>query len=196
MLDRVVPGYYHRLDPNGAVYTSTCCQNVATEHAMAEKLMVDSVVTWARDYRVDGFRFDLMGHHSRANMLAVRAALDRLTLKRDGVDGRSVYVYGEGWNFGEVADDALFEQARQGNLGDTGIGTFSDRLRDAVRGGGPFDDDPRKQGFGSGESTDSNGVTFPRRTTRSRRSRTTPTWCSSGWPPTCGRSRSAPRTAR
>ena len=161
VLDRVVPGYYHRLDPSGAVYTSTCCQNVATEHAMAEKLMVDSVVTWARGYRVDGFRFDLMGHHSRANLLAVRAALDRLTLKRDGVDGRSVYLYGEGWNFGEVADDALFEQARQGNLGGTGIGTFSDRLRDAVRGGGPFDDDPRKQGFGSGEATDSNGVTFP-----------------------------------
>ena len=65
-----------------------------------------------------------MGHHSRANMLAVRAALDRLTLKRDGVDGRSVYLYGEGWNFGEVADNALFEQATQGQLGGTGIGTF------------------------------------------------------------------------
>ena len=93
-------------------------------------------------------------------MLAVRAALDKLTLKRDGVDGKSVYVYGEGWNFGEVANNARFEQATQGQLGGTGIGTFSDRLRDAVRGGGPFDDDPRKQGFGSGESTDTNGVPF------------------------------------
>ena len=74
VLDRVVPGYYHRQNPvSGAVETSTCCQNVATEHAMAQKLMVDSVVTWARDYHVDGFRFDLMGHHSRANMEAVRA---------------------------------------------------------------------------------------------------------------------------
>ena len=98
-----------------------------------------------------------MGHHSKANMLAVRAALDALTLKKDGVDGKSVYLYGEGWNFGEVADNALFTQATQGQLGGTGIGTFSDRLRDAVRGGGPFDDDPRKQGFGSGESTDPNG---------------------------------------
>jgi pullulanase-type alpha-1,6-glucosidase len=158
VLDKVVPGYYHRLNPTGVVETSTCCQNIATEHAMAEKLMVDSVVTWARDYKVDGFRFDLMGHHSKDNLLAVRSALDALTLKKDGVDGTSVYLYGEGWNFGEVADNALFTQATQGQLGGTHIGTFSDRLRDAVRGGGPFDDDPRKQGFGSGEGTDPNGA--------------------------------------
>jgi pullulanase-type alpha-1,6-glucosidase len=157
VLDKVVPGYYQRLNATGAVETSTCCQNVATEHAMAQKAMVDSVVLWAKYYKVDGFRFDLMGHHSKANMLAVRSALDQLTLKRDGVDGRSVYVYGEGWNFGEVANNARFEQATQGQLGGTGIGTFSDRLRDAVRGGGPFDDNPRTQGFGSGEATDPNG---------------------------------------
>ncbi len=160
VLDKVVPGYYQRLNASGAVETSTCCQNVATEHAMAQKAMVDAVVLWAREYKVDGFRFDLMGHHSKANMLAVRAALDKLTLKRDGVDGKAVYLYGEGWNFGEVANNARFEQATQGQLGGTHIGTFSDRLRDAVRGGGPFDDDPRKQGFGSGESTDANGVPF------------------------------------
>ncbi|WP_432456825.1 pullulanase-type alpha-1,6-glucosidase [Cellulomonas iranensis] len=158
VLDRVVPGYYHRLDATGKVETSTCCQNVATEHAMAEKMMVDSVVTWARDYKVDGFRFDLMGHHSRQTMEAVRDALDRLRPRTDGVDGRKVYLYGEGWNFGEVADDRLFEQATQGQLGGTGIGTFSDRLRDAVRGGGPFDEDPRVQGFGSGAFTDPNGA--------------------------------------
>lgn len=158
VLDRVVPGYYHRLDATGAVETSTCCQNVATEHAMAEQMMVDSVVTWARDHKVDGFRFDLMGHHSRQTMERVRAALDRLTPRRDGVDGSQVYLYGEGWNFGEVADDRLFEQATQGQLGGTGIGTFSDRLRDAVRGGGPFDEDPRVQGFGSGAFTDPNGA--------------------------------------
>ncbi|HET7277631.1 MAG TPA: pullulanase-type alpha-1,6-glucosidase [Dermatophilaceae bacterium] len=159
VLDQVVPGYYQRLNASGAVQTSTCCQNVATEHAMAQKIMVDSVVNWARDYHVDGFRFDLMGHHSKANMLAVRAALDGLTLSSDGVDGKSIYLYGEGWNFGEVADNALFQQATQGQLGGTHIGTFSDRLRDAVRGGGPFDDNPRIQGFGSGESTDPNGDT-------------------------------------
>jgi pullulanase-type alpha-1,6-glucosidase len=158
VLDKVVPGYYQRLNANGGVENSTCCSNVATEHAMAEKIMVDSTVSWARNYRVDGFRFDLMGHHSKANMLNVRAALDELTLAKDGVDGKKIYLYGEGWNYGEVANDARFVQARQGNLGGTGIGTFSDRLRDAVRGGGPFDDDPRIQGFGSGAASDPNGA--------------------------------------
>jgi pullulanase-type alpha-1,6-glucosidase len=158
-LDRIVPGYYHRLDPqSGAVETSTCCPNTATEHTMMGKLMVDSIVTLARTYKLDGFRFDLMGHHSKQNILDVRAALDKLTLKRDGVDGRSIYLYGEGWNFGEVADNARFVQATQANMAGTGIGTFNDRLRDAVRGGGPFDDDPRIQGFASGLLTDPNGV--------------------------------------
>ncbi|WP_426592932.1 pullulanase-type alpha-1,6-glucosidase [Cellulomonas sp. McL0617] len=157
ILDRVVPGYYQRLSSTGTVETSTCCQNVATEHLMAQKLMVDSVVTWAKDYKVDGFRFDLMGHHSVDTMKAVRSALDALTPRRDGVDGSHVYLYGEGWNFGEVANNALFTQATQGQLGGTGIGTFSDRLRDAVRGGGPFDDNPHIQGFGSGGGTDPNG---------------------------------------
>jgi pullulanase-type alpha-1,6-glucosidase len=157
VLDRVVPGYYHRLDVSGGVERSTCCENTATEHRMMEKLMIDSVLTWAREYKVNGFRFDLMGHHTRANMVRLREALDRLTVEKDGVDGRGIYLYGEGWNFGEVADDARFEQARQGNLGGTGIGTFSDRLRDAVRGGGPFDDNPRVQGFASGLFTDPNG---------------------------------------
>ncbi len=158
VLDKVVPGYYYRLDAAGTVTTSTCCQNVATENMMGEKIMVDSTVLWARHYRVDGFRFDLMGHHSRANLLAVRRALDKLTRRKDGVDGKSIYVYGEGWNFGEVADNARFVQATQGQLGGTGIGTFSDRLRDAVRGGGPFDDDPRRQGLGTGLGTDPNGT--------------------------------------
>ncbi|MGA7146898.1 MAG: pullulanase-type alpha-1,6-glucosidase [Microbacterium sp.] len=159
VLDQVVPGYYHRLNLAGNVETSTCCQNVATEHEVAQKLMVDSVVIWARDYRVDGFRFDLMGHHSKQNMLEVRAALDELTLKKDGVDGKAVYLYGEGWNFGEVANNALFEQATQGQLGGTGIGTFSDRLRDAVHGGSPVAAETfQQQGFGTGLGTDPNGA--------------------------------------
>ncbi|HMO10557.1 MAG TPA: hypothetical protein PKB06_03430, partial [Actinotalea sp.] len=124
VLDKVVPGYYHRLNAVGAVETSTCCQNVATEHLMAEKMMVDSVVLWAKEYKVDGFRFDLMGHHSVSSMLAVREALDALTVRKDGVNGTNVYLYGEGWNFGEVADNRLFTQATQGQLGGTGIGTF------------------------------------------------------------------------
>jgi len=145
VLDRIVPGYYHRLDANGEVYTSTCCANTATERPMFDKFIVESTVLWQDAYHVDGFRFDLMGHHPKSNLLAVQAALDD-----------DVLLYGEGWNFGEVADDALFEQATQVNMAGTGIGTFNDRMRDAVRGGGPFDGDPTTQGFGSGAWTGDN----------------------------------------
>jgi pullulanase-type alpha-1,6-glucosidase len=161
VLDKVVPGYYHRLNPTtGRVETSTCCQNTATEHVMMEKLMIDSVLTWARAYKVTGFRFDLMGHHMKSNMLKLRAALDELTLARDGVDGRSIYLYGEGWDFGEVAANARGTNATQLNMAGSGIGTFSDRLRDAVRGGGPFDTGENKkiQGFVNGLYTAPNAL--------------------------------------
>ncbi|MEV5459493.1 pullulanase-type alpha-1,6-glucosidase [Streptomyces cellulosae] len=156
VLDRIVPGYYQRLLADGSVANSTCCSNTAPENAMMGKLVVDSVVTWAKEYKVDGFRFDLMGHHPKENILAVRKALDALTPKKDGVDGKKIILYGEGWNFGEIADDARFEQATQKNMAGTGIATFSDRARDAVRGGGPFDEDPGVQGFASGLYTDPN----------------------------------------
>ncbi|MEV5974801.1 pullulanase-type alpha-1,6-glucosidase [Streptomyces sp. NPDC051921] len=156
VLDKIVPGYYQRLQADGSVATSTCCANTAPENAMMGKLVVDSVVTWARQYKVDGFRFDLMGHHPKANILAVRKALDALTPEKDGVDGKAIILYGEGWNFGEIADDARFVQATQKNMAGTGIATFSDRARDAVRGGGPFDEDPGIQGFASGLYTDPN----------------------------------------
>ncbi|MCX5420316.1 pullulanase-type alpha-1,6-glucosidase [Streptomyces sp. NBC_00078] len=159
VLDKVVPGYYQRLLADGSVANSTCCANTATENAMMGKLVVDSVVTWAREYKVDGFRFDLMGHQPKANILAVRKALDALTLAKDGVDGKKIIMYGEGWNFGEVADDARFVQATQKNMAGTGIATFSDRARDAVRGGSPFDSDPGVQGFASGLYTDPNSST-------------------------------------
>ncbi|MFF9766369.1 pullulanase-type alpha-1,6-glucosidase [Streptomyces sp. NPDC014636] len=159
VLDRIVPGYYQRLLADGSVASSTCCANTAPENAMMGKLVVDSLVTWARQYKVDGFRFDLMGHHPKANILAVRKALDALTVQKDGVDGKKIILYGEGWNFGEVADDARFVQATQANMAGTGIATFSDRARDAVRGGGPFDTDPGVQGFASGLYTDPNGST-------------------------------------
>ncbi|MEV1064135.1 pullulanase-type alpha-1,6-glucosidase [Streptomyces sp. NPDC050263] len=159
VLDRIVPGYYQRLLADGSVANSTCCANTATENAMMGKLVVDSIVTWAKEYKVDGFRFDLMGHHPKADILAVRKALDALTLAEDGVDGKKIIMYGEGWNFGEVADDARFVQATQQNMAGTGIATFSDRARDAVRGGGPFDEDPGVQGFASGLYTDPNSST-------------------------------------
>ncbi|MDN2480740.1 pullulanase-type alpha-1,6-glucosidase [Vibrio agarivorans] len=132
VLDKIVPGYYHRLNVNtGDVEMSTCCDNTATENLMMGKLMVDSLVVWARDYKVDGFRFDLMGHQPKDLMV------EALNAVRE-VDGNTLF-YGEGWDFGEVANNARFEQATQINMAGTEIGTFSDRLRDAVRGGSPFD---------------------------------------------------------
>ncbi len=149
VLDRIVPGYYQRLNPEGKVENSTCCANTASENVMMEKLMVDSVLTWAKYYKIDGFRFDLMGHHFVSNMTKIRDALRGLTLAKDGVDGSKIYVYGEGWDFGEVAKNARGQNATQINLAGTGIGTFNDRLRDGVRGGGPFNP-LQEQGFATG----------------------------------------------
>jgi pullulanase len=132
VLDRIVPGYYHRLDANGKVERSTCCDNTATEHLMMGKLMADSLALWARHYRIDSFRFDLMGHQPRAAMEVVQQRADEAA-------GRHVNLIGEGWNFGEIADGKRFVQASQLSLQDSGIGTFSDRARDALRGGGCCD---------------------------------------------------------
>ncbi|MDN3684919.1 hypothetical protein QW180_20445 [Vibrio sinaloensis] len=132
VLDKVVPLYYHRLVPDtGNVETSTCCENTAPEHAMFAKLIDDSVKTWVEAYKIDAFRWDLMGHHPLAQIQGT------LTTAREA--NPEVYFYGEGWNFGEVENNKRFIQATQPNLGGTGIGSFSDRLRDAVRGGTPFD---------------------------------------------------------
>jgi pullulanase-type alpha-1,6-glucosidase len=155
VLDKIVPGYYHRLNAEGFVENSTCCANTATEHAMMEKLMIDSLITWATAYKIDGFRFDLMGHHMLSNLLHVRQALDELTLGKDGVEGRKIYLYGEGWDFGEVGGGARGLNATQFNIGGTGIGAFNDRMRDAVRGGRPFGG-IQEQGFITGLFTDPN----------------------------------------
>jgi pullulanase/glycogen debranching enzyme len=154
VLDRIVPGYYHRLDAKGAVERSTCCDNTATEHRMMAKLMIDSAVVWARDYRIDSMRFDLMGHQPRAAMHSLQRAVNAAA-------GRHVHLIGEGWNFGEVADGARFVQASQLSLGGSGIATFNDRLRDAARGGGAQDRGEAqivRQGWASGLVTDANSL--------------------------------------
>jgi pullulanase/glycogen debranching enzyme len=153
VLDRVVPGYYQRLDANGAIEHSTCCDNTATENRMMGKLLVDSVTQWAVQYHVDSFRFDLMGHQPRAVMEALQRRLKAAT-------GREIPLVGEGWNFGEVADGARFVQASQLSLAGTGIGTFSDRARDAVRGGSATDSSHLRadQGWINGEFYDPNGI--------------------------------------
>src|SRR6056297_42891 len=91
-----------------------------------------------------------MGHHPKSTMLNVQKALADLTPEVHDVQGDKIYLYGEGWNFGEVADDRLFEQATQFNMGGTGIGNFNDRSRDAIRGG--FHSwTGREQGFANGQ---------------------------------------------
>jgi pullulanase/glycogen debranching enzyme len=152
VLDRIVPGYYHRLDATGKIEQSTCCANSATEHRMMAKLMQDSVALWARHYRIDSFRFDLMGHQPRA-------AMELLQARADAAAGRHVNLIGEGWNFGEVADGKRFMQASQLSLNGSGIGTFNDRLRDALRGGGAGDSGQalvRHQGYINGLGYDPN----------------------------------------
>ncbi len=151
VLDRIVPGYYQRLDADGAIEHSTCCDNTATENLMMGKLLVDSVTQWAVQYHVDSFRFDLMGHQPRAVMEALQRRLAAAT-------GREIPLIGEGWNFGEVADGARFVQASQLSLNGTGIGTFSDRARDAVRGGSSTDSSHLRadQGWINGEFYDPN----------------------------------------
>ncbi|TFW16333.1 pullulanase-type alpha-1,6-glucosidase [Duganella callida] len=152
VLDRIVPGYYHRLNAKGDIEKSTCCYNTATENLMMGKLMVDSVAQWAKQYKIDSFRFDLMGHQPRAVMEQLQARADRAA-------GKHINLIGEGWNFGEVADGARFVQASQLSLNGSGIGTFSDRARDAVRGGGAGDSGRQlitEQGYINGLVYDAN----------------------------------------
>jgi pullulanase len=154
VLDRIVPGYYHRLDAKGAIEQSTCCDNTATEHRMMGKLMTESVALWATQYHIDSFRFDLMGHQPRDVMV-------RLQQQVNHAAGRTVELIGEGWNFGEVADGKRFVQASQLSLNGTGIGTFSDRARDAVRGGGSSDGGEKlfsQQGYINGLVYDPNAL--------------------------------------
>jgi pullulanase/glycogen debranching enzyme len=77
--------------------------------------------------QVDGFRFDIMGHHFVHNMTNIRNAINALTPERDGVDGRHMYIYGEAWDFGEVALNQRGRNASQHNLGGSRIGAFNDR---------------------------------------------------------------------
>lgn len=154
VLDRIVPGYYQRLDGAGVVERSTCCDNTATENMMMGKLMIDSTVLWATHYKIDSFRFDLMAHQPRSVMQALQTRVNQAA-------GRVVNLIGEGWNFGEVADGARFVQASQLSLNGSGIGTFSDRGRDAVRGGRASDSGEalvKNQGYINGLVYDRNAL--------------------------------------
>ena len=157
VLDKIVPGYYHRRNFDGVIEASTCCNNTASEHYMMSRLIVDDLVHWVRTYKVDGFRFDLMGHLMLSTMIKAKEALQSLTIEKDGVDGRSIYLYGEGWDYAEVAQGRVGRNASQLNLANTGIGSFNDRVREGCIGGSPFGD-PRLQGFLTGLYYTPNGA--------------------------------------
>jgi pullulanase len=161
VLDRIVPDYYHRLDARGATQTHSCCSDTATEHAMMARLMRDTLVTWADAYKVDGFRFDLMGMTTKDSMLAARAAVEAVA----AADGRGhTLFYGEGWT-PDAEASAVMTPATQEGMAGTGIGSFNDRLRDAARGGRPFDTGAAmvaNQGFINGLCVDPNALAHAR----------------------------------
>lgn len=130
VLDKVVPGYYHRYDvETGSIIRETCCDDTEPRNVMMEKLMHDSLLMWTEQYKFDAFRFDIMSQASKATMVRLRDAVQ-------AVDPDN-YFYGEGW----TREDRGYEQANQPNMAGTQIGTFNDRIREAVRQGAIFNPD-------------------------------------------------------
>ncbi|MBV8665476.1 MAG: DUF3372 domain-containing protein [Burkholderiaceae bacterium] len=158
ILDKIVPGYYYRLDANGNVTDQSYAgADLAAENAMTEKLVIDTLVRWADQYKVDGFRFDIMSLLPKQVMLDAQSALNAVALAdgRRTASGPGVYLYGEGW----TQNGLNFVNAQQANMAGTGIGSFNDRLRDATRGGSPMDSGAAMvthQGFINGLCYDNN----------------------------------------
>jgi len=154
VLDKIVPTYYYRLNSAGYITNDSCCSDTAAENAMMAKLMIDSTSTWVKHYKIDSFRFDIMGIEPLAVITKLQTAVNQAA-------GRNIYLYGEGWNMGVVANDARFVTATQANLYGTGIGSFNDRIRDSVRGGGCCDNGNTliaQQGFINGAYYDPNAL--------------------------------------
>ena len=135
---RTYPDYYYRtLSSNlGDISYSNgsgCGHETASEKPMMRKFMIESVKYWYNEFRIDGFRFDLMGCHDIETMNAIRKALDELN--------PSIFIYGEGWSAGQCAlpTERLGVKANIPQM--PGIAAFSDEIRDALR--GPFDDDTK-----------------------------------------------------
>ncbi len=129
--ERVVPGYYCRRTEDGAFANGSGCGcDMASEHAMFRRFMVESVTYWASEYHLDGFRFDLMGLIDVETMRQIRESLDALP------DGQSILMYGEPWAAGESAPldgTVLADKSALGAL-DHRIGHFCDTTRDAIKG--------------------------------------------------------------
>ena len=129
---RTYPDYYYRKTADGQYSNGSGCGNeTASEQPMMRKFMIESVKYWYNEYRVDGFRFDLMGCHDIETMKAIRAELDKLD--------PSILIYGEGWSAGACAlpNEKLGMKANIQQM--PGIAAFSDEMRDGLR--GPFSDD-------------------------------------------------------
>jgi pullulanase len=124
--NKIVPDYYFRKDENvGWVDESYCGNTIASENAMVRKFIVDSTTYWAKEYNLDGFRFDLMGLMDVTTMKEIRTALDAID--------KNIFIHGEGWNMGTTL--AADEKAKQGNAGVLkGIGFFNDTIRDGIKG--------------------------------------------------------------
>ena len=125
--NHLVPGYYHRQNAEGGFSNGSGCGNeVASDRSMVRKMMVDSLVYWATEYHIDGFRFDLMGLHDLETMKQIRKALDKID--------RSILLYGEGWTGGDspLPGDQRAMKTQVGQL--PRIAAFNDTLRDAIKG--------------------------------------------------------------
>ena len=135
---RTYPDYYYRLKVEGGgskEYSngSGCGNETASEKPMMRKFMIESVKYWYNEFRVDGFRFDLMGCHDIETMNLIRQELSRLD--------PSIIIYGEGWSAGSCALPNEQLGMKANILKMPGIAAFSDEIRDALR--GPFDDDTK-----------------------------------------------------
>ncbi len=139
--NRIVPGYYYRMEGDSYTNGSGCGNETASERAMVRKFIVDSVCYWAEEYHVDGFRFDLMGVHDIETMNAVRSALDEID--------PSILIYGEGWTGGSSGLSSEKQARKAAALKFKGIGVFNDGMRDGLK-GSVFNGSER--GFVSGRS--------------------------------------------
>lgn len=140
-LHQLVPGYYYRYNEDGTLSNGTGVGNdTASEHKMMRKFIVDSVVYWAKEYNIDGFRFDLMGIHDVETMNEVRKALDEID--------PSIIIIGEGWDLATNLDPE--QKANQKNAYKMpGIAHFNDDIRDGLK-GSVFDDNDN--GFVNGKA--------------------------------------------
>lgn len=129
-LNDTVPYYFFRQNPDGSFSNGSGCGNeFASERPMARRYLIDSILYWAKEYHIDGFRFDLMGLYDAESINAVRTALDALP------GGRDILLYGEPWQGG--ASQLHRYEANKANLAmlNERVGIFCDDTRDAIKGG-------------------------------------------------------------